>query len=941
MKKLLIFYCLITPFLLSAQLITNADNSYKDKDGVISKIKYCDFTIEVIITHSNSNKQMGAVNVDEDCIGKYNYSINLKRDCEGSSSDCRYVKGQLYFNGIYIEDIDDLSDGIIKEGKVEDLPGAEFFGFPAFQTFQLVINTTCRIIVFNPFGTSTMIEREQPPFTIGAGFQTAETGGQYYTVIVDENQINFGDEAICGPAIEGIPCGFQGFLEEDSNSKIVYEYSTSTTTSSQLNFSAKISVDTEKANMFKNVLNLPIDLDLSLGYTNSYGISKVAKTLIGNERKSSRKLRLKGSDGKIIGFGWVIAYYALIEDLWEAGCDGYDQKVGPSTVRWIPFAIAPKPCEFELPDPNDCDPYIVPKKEFGVDGNNFNSGSACNGWIKVSLEQANTNEHYIFWEGPSEFFSDSWELNELELGIYKYQVLNQCCDRVEGSIELCPFKNEGPWVLQENNWTYCKEVICSNSPGSSALKSADDISCTTTSLVCVEPDHTEINYVNTDCVETRFYQGEELGDVVSDTKTEEIFYNNGTCVKITYCDGGVVDEQSQKNTFGPWQFNAEANLCERAIVCFDQHMGEIDAENSHQPTVNTSYSHKDCKREIVCGGFVISTETEKPVFGDGWSFNVEEEECERVVFCFDELMDEIDTEDAEIEEEYDIDNNVCIRTATCDDQEYELEDEEPHDESEWEVDDEECLKTIQCTENSEDIELVFDWELEEDWTFEDDLCWRTVLCAEEEIEITENPIFEDWSYDEGNQNCSASVFCDGNEVGKVTYEAEVGEWELTSSTECERINICAGIEYVETTNEVTRQQNVYCDGFYGYYILCEGEIVECRPYYPRPSTTIPGHSPNGKVNLIDSTALYGIFIANNEVNASPNPFTHSTSILGLSASASYQIEIYDLMQGLKYTEEDYKPAEILQLDVLEKGIYVMRILQGNELIHIQKLIKID
>lgn len=456
----------------------------------------------------------------------------------------------------------------------------------------------------------------------------------------------------------------------------------------------------------------------------------------------------------------------------------------------------------------------------------------------------------ITWIGPDGEYG-SEDLNNVPFGQYTLIIQDQCCDEYTETVYLCDDTEETDWVLDTETGKYCRTVICKGDSGKNQDVSQGD--CDTIWEECVDPKP------------------------------------------------------------GPWRFNLSNKKCERDIFAGND---IVDTETK-DAIIEESYDAigKMCKREYFCeaNGDVMHTETETPIYGNQWNFNLGTKKCERTISCFGSVVDEKDISDPVIEENYNPTTNQCTRD-------------------------------FRCQIGGHIVHTEFGTPIYGPWTYNPGTmkCERSVTCfglPTQEKDVKNSTI--SWDYSLQTNQCTGTIFCEGIPVGAppiIKPPVVSGNWTVFKSDpnniRCKKTIQCEFGQFENIDNRATTQKTfTHCttpQGTNGFLhnIYCNNELTnETICIYqasPREKNT---QIPNIKIN--------------------PNPFQQEVNIeLELFDSELISISLITLsgkviFEGSVPFSKGIQQFKISDLDNLQSGLYFLKFESENRgLIETKKLSKL-
>jgi hypothetical protein len=546
-----------------------------------------------------------AVNID--CPENYEYSIVVSNSCNKwfQKYGCSYsIKIRLNSGGPIIhQTIINGGTSVHFSGNFSEIPGIENLGYPNTHNLVVEIIKSCTINTYPPQSTSTITSFNIP-------FDVVSTiGGSVYTTSEwDYTAIELG-EIICDVTGKVICCNPNAtFL---IRSDVIFSHEFIETSSIGFTWNSKLSFGASNG-----IIGASNEL------VGSASIKKETKELLKDALTWRIDESIKGKEGVCVFPGVQVIKQGIIEKTYQANCDGPDILI-ESNIIYVPTQLNVTD-ECTVQPSNDCEPLTPPiinkGNEFHLaesSDKSLTTDPECDGYIMLDFGMSNIDGYSIGWTGPNGFESSEFDLENLELGVYYYTITNSCCEMVEGQVDLCPNMEEGPWLLQADMVTFCKEISCSIDDVS--LKSSESSCASSSSDICVTADNTDEYFNGTNCVTDHFYQGEFLGQTISQSSTEEISLANQLCTKITYCDGVEVNNQTQFPFYGPWSFNIINEKCERSVICFNKTMDENEVK---EPEIVETYDNNTglCNRTAFCEGIPNTLPPVSPSNPGFWTY---------------------------------------------------------------------------------------------------------------------------------------------------------------------------------------------------------------------------------------------------------------------------------------------------------------------------------
>lgn len=368
-----------------------------------------------------------------------------------------------------------------------------------------------------------------------------------------------------------------------------------------------------------------------------------------------------------------------------------------------------------------------------------------------------------------------------------------------------------------------------------------------------------------------------------------IFSNNeqNEWCRTVSCDGGP---QREDCSFEECVIADEVQFVYENGVCKEKHFYKAEllgVASSSDPITEIKYDKitKICSQLILCNGTVASETNQPAIFGN-WTFNQPLNRCERVIFCFNEVVNgELDTDAPETV--FNRLSNLC----------------EPI-----------CDNIPQAPYFP--INPGF-WS----WT-QASGCQKTVTCNvfESPFVVAGQASYPSWTYNQQLEKCESPVSCDFIPVPGATSSINAnsyGEWKTATfpGSTCYRVAFC-GENNVPTNYDIgvptyLSAPNEPCPDwpFLGHkiYLVCDGVVT---PHYQ-----CSGGEPNSRSNEKNEFIVY------------PNPFTNKIHILGLD-NQYYSYSIFDASNRI-ISKGQLDKDNIISTDNIVNGIYFIKIFDEN------------
>lgn len=553
-------------------------------------------------------------------------------------------------------------------------------------------------------------------------------------------------------------------------------------------------------------------------------------------------------------------------------------------------------------------------ESFEVEGIEVNSSflpitnGNCDGAIGIDITNGTPPYTYELI-GPTPRFevsdNDVMVFNGLCSGEYVVSVTDQngCKVEIEHTITECLAPVYGEWYFNESTGQFCRPFTIASSPGCPAESGE----------FCFTPEYDEW-----------IFNGTKYCRAV-------------ICPNGEYCDGfssSPLAEQCFTPEYGDWYFNEDNEKVCRQVYCntgayycedweLEECNDQFELENCELVEVNDDDNPFLCKCEYTIDGVATGVHHSDP---------------------------------AEVEYDYDEDENECIRIFFCkegnDEEELFSEPTEYKDWDEFDVSELKCYREVICfgeTDsdwiNAEDPERV-------EWDFDDDnyTCVAQVYCDNSnDYFVEEGDTDVDWDIDVDNGfDCVAEVICDFS--GQ--YEEQLPDHIEGSDYVPTDIQLISGWYQCIFTYSCANGTYEHPFDIGGSFAECIGEVsdgickYECESSggeYTENAPCVEAQCGGNFDGPSDDWFGFNV-VENGPLSIVPNPFKEQIEIRNLPREMEYvQIDIINVNGVLvKSSKLNFISDLKINTSQLATGVYYINIY--NETVdfrHVEKVVKVE